>query len=668
MFDAGAGGALAEPQSPPPTGIERIDVLGVRSGALRRDPSVSGERVEFAEFEALQLRLDEILAELPGVQVRRFGGAGERSELSIRGSTSAQSAVTLDGVRLDSLRTGSVDLATLPAELFESLELARGSGVAVGSGAIGGHVALRTRSASAEPVTQLRVAGGSFDTWEGSAFRSERVGALDVALGYAGFRSDGDYSFERPVLDFGGTSVRFDPPTAERVNNRAERHSALALARLPLGETLALRWLDHVTYLSRGEPGLDAGSGALAGQRSDAHSRSLRNVAQLALEAEPQRLLSLRLRAYHRFERSAFRDPIPLFATGDPIDSESDDSSLGGALESDWRRDPETVARALAGGVEARLEANAGNGAVSSAGPLATERHAERRSVTGVWLRGELAWPGSDFVRLVPSLRLDATEGFGVHWLPALGLVIEPAPWLRLRAHAERAFRAPSFDELFFPDQGFARGNPALDAERADLADAGAELAFDELGPLSDVELGASVFLHEIDDSIVWFLVSPTTLQPQNTGRARERGVELAASAALTRWLGLSANATWLDADFDATGVALPGRAPFELSARARLGDVDRYLLRFEVQRTGRISVNEGGTQRLPARTRLDASFALNLAELPGLAPRFARSAYPGARLWASVRARNLSDVALRDAAYFPQPGRTLSFGIEASY
>ena len=64
-------------------------------------------------------------AESPGVQIRRFGGAGERSEISIRGFASSQVVVALDGVPLNSVFGGGVDLSAIPVELLESVEVQR---------------------------------------------------------------------------------------------------------------------------------------------------------------------------------------------------------------------------------------------------------------------------------------------------------------------------------------------------------------------------------------------------------------------------------------------------------------------------------------------------------------------------------------------------------------
>ena len=100
------------------------------------DPTVFSDTIDLNDFAGEPITIDEVLGELPGVQVRRFGGPGDASELSIRGSTSSQVVVRVDGVRLDTAQSGTVDLSTLPAQLFERIDVRRGGGaVEVGSGA-----------------------------------------------------------------------------------------------------------------------------------------------------------------------------------------------------------------------------------------------------------------------------------------------------------------------------------------------------------------------------------------------------------------------------------------------------------------------------------------------------------------------------------------------------
>ncbi|MGY8738480.1 MAG: TonB-dependent receptor plug domain-containing protein, partial [bacterium] len=87
--------------------------------------------------------LDDLLAEVPGVQIRRFGGTGEPFEISIRGSSPQQVPVFLDGVRIESALTSRSDLSVLCLDVLDEIQVTRGPGAArSGSGAIGGVVNL----------------------------------------------------------------------------------------------------------------------------------------------------------------------------------------------------------------------------------------------------------------------------------------------------------------------------------------------------------------------------------------------------------------------------------------------------------------------------------------------------------------------------------------------
>ena len=98
----------------------------------------------------------------------------------------------------------------------------------------------------------------------------------------------------------------------------------------------------------------------------------------------------------------------------------------------------------------------------------------------------------SGLLQIVPSVRWERTDDFGHEWIPHLGVTLTPLPWLRVKANGERSYRAPNFDELFFPDKGFIRGNPNLRPEKAWKADAGIELGFEKLWLLDDVRLQAA--------------------------------------------------------------------------------------------------------------------------------------------------------------------------------
>jgi outer membrane receptor protein involved in Fe transport len=241
--------------------------------------------------------------------------------------------------------------------------------------------------------------------------------------------------------------------------------------------------------------------------------------------------------------------------------------------------------------------------------------------------------------------------------------VVEPLAWLRLRAQAGRAYRAPGFDELYHPDEGFLRGNPDLSPEDAWNVDGGVELELAQAGPLSNLRLRATGFYREIDDSIVWVLVDLRTIAPINTGSATTVGFEASASIDWTRYLRLSANHTYTDSERDATGESLSGVPEHETFARLRLGPEKVWKLVGEVHRVSEIQVNEGGSYRLPSRVVWNASASLNLSAVPFLPfDRFARE------LWIFAALDNIGDESVRDAVSFPQPGRNGRAGVEVRW
>ncbi|MBU1071640.1 TonB-dependent receptor plug domain-containing protein, partial [bacterium] len=70
--------------------------------------------------------LAELLEQLAGLQIRRYGGLGAPALPSLRGSTAGQITVLVDGLPLSDAQDGAIDLATLPLDRFESVEVYRG--------------------------------------------------------------------------------------------------------------------------------------------------------------------------------------------------------------------------------------------------------------------------------------------------------------------------------------------------------------------------------------------------------------------------------------------------------------------------------------------------------------------------------------------------------------
>ena len=114
----------------------------------------------------------DLLNRVPGVQIYQSGGRGSVSGISMRGTTTAQSLVLVDGVRIGSVTLGGANgaLDFLNLEQIERIEVLRGSRAAIyGADAIGGVIQIFTRRAQDQGLNgRVRMAAGSKSNWERS--------------------------------------------------------------------------------------------------------------------------------------------------------------------------------------------------------------------------------------------------------------------------------------------------------------------------------------------------------------------------------------------------------------------------------------------------------------------------------------------------------------------
>lgn len=128
----------------------------------------------------------DLLNRVPGVQVYQSGGRGSTSGVSIRGTSTAQSLVLVDGVRIGSVTLGGANgaLDFLNIEQIERIEVVRGSRAALyGADAIGGVIQIFTRRGEEQGLhARVRAAAGSKNNWERSLGLSGGNGATQFNL------------------------------------------------------------------------------------------------------------------------------------------------------------------------------------------------------------------------------------------------------------------------------------------------------------------------------------------------------------------------------------------------------------------------------------------------------------------------------------------------------
>ena len=130
--------------------------------------------------------LSRLLERAPGVTLSRNGGLGSTTSLFVRGASSEQTLVLLDGVRQTDVAapSGGTDLGPVALGALGKVELLRGSNSVVwGSDAIGGVLALTSRQFTG---IETSAEGGSHGTFNGDAtagFSGTR-GAIALTGGY----------------------------------------------------------------------------------------------------------------------------------------------------------------------------------------------------------------------------------------------------------------------------------------------------------------------------------------------------------------------------------------------------------------------------------------------------------------------------------------------------
>lgn len=580
---------------------EPLDPIVITASRTAESAAASLAAVSVLDRDTLEERqvesVPDALRGLPGVVLRSNGGVGHNTNLYLRGTNPDHVLLLVDGLKLGSASSGFLPWQALPITQIDRVEVVRGPRSSLyGSEAIGGVVQLFTRRDAQGPLTpDFAVTLGSY-------------GRVDSQLGLSGSLPG---SADRAWLDVAagmqhsqGFDVCVDPaacgadePDRDGYSNRSLR---VAAGWRP-AEDLEL----DVTFL-RATGELEYDGSSRFGNRKD----TVIQVAGAGIEAQPAANWTTRLRA------GRSRDDATVFFNGAEInrlDTRRDQVS--------WLNDLDLPdAGTLTLGVDAlrdQLDAS-------------TAYAATRRDNLGVFgqYRGSLA---GHAVQL--SLRHDDNDQFGGETTGNVAWGYAFANGLRATASYGTAFKAPSFNDLYFPGYG----DPNLRPESSRSI---------EFGLAGDHTWGDwSVNLYETEiDNLIAFDVA--TFSPKNIERARIRGLELSTRTTLAAWR-LEGQLTLLDPRNRSPGPDRDNRLQRRPEQTLRI-DADR---RFGAMALGATLFAAGRRFDDDAnQVRLDGYALLDLRAEYALSPQ----------LRVQGRIENLFDRDYQTAAGYAQPGRSL--------
>lgn len=440
-----------------------------------------------ADIEAEQSRsLQEVLNKVPGLSISNSGGAGKVSTVFLRGAESDQVLVLVDDIKVGSVTSGTTAFQDIPLDLIDRIEVVRGPRSSLyGSEAIGGVIQIFTRRGAGPVRPHLSVRMGRYDT-------------ADVETGLQGGDENAWFNLSLSTERTNGfnscdpaSAAAFAGCFASEPDNDGYTNTAAALrAGFKPTERLGV---EFNVLRSAGDSQFDGSF------TNETNTVQVVGGAALRYTPEDARWGELSLNVGRAEDKA---DNLHDGAFASRFNSTRDSASL---------QDDITLAgqQQLTVGLDYQKD-----GVDSDTAFTVTER--ENHAVFGLYQIER----GSNDVGL--SLRHDENQQFGGHTTGNLawGYTLDNGP--RLTASYGTAFKAPTFNELYYP--GYS--NPDLGVEQARSLEFGARDHY------THWRWSANLYETRISDLITL----DSNFIPQNLATARIRGLELEAGAGIGQW------------------------------------------------------------------------------------------------------------------------------------
>lgn len=575
------------------TDLDQVVVTATRTAQTQDQTLAAITVIDRAEIERLQpASLPDLLTGRAGISLANNGGVGKSTSLFLRGTESDHVLVLVDGIRIGSATSGGASLQDIPVEQIERIEIVRGPFSSLyGSEALGGVIQIFTRRPNGAFAPNASVAVGSDDTQRWSAGVSGRASDPEHGGWYA---INATHQDTDGINAYRGTR-NFDP------DKDGYRNTSL---------TLQGGWRFNAQW--------DADVRAFRAEGRNEYDGSANNEADTV-----QQVVGARAR-YAPDERLKFTASVGTSA-------DLSENFLDGAYSStfDTRRE--------LGSLQADVGIASGlltlgfdwlHDEVDSNTDYARDRRINR-GVFGQWQQ--------DFgaQSLQAAARRDDDSQFGGKTTGSVLWGWNFTDALRLSASVGTAFKAPTFNELYFPGYG----NPDLGPETSRSVELGLR------GEHGWGDWSLNAFDTRIDDMIAFDATLGDFGGPNNIDRARIQGVEAVIGTQLAGW-DLRSSLTWLDPRNDGDNPNRDKVLPRRAKQSGRV-DVDRRFGKFSI-----------GASVIGAGERYDN--LANTTRLGGYGLVGLRAGYAFGDAWSvQASADNVFDKVYETAALYNQPGRT---------
>ncbi|MBB1075875.1 TonB-dependent receptor [Rhodoferax sp. 4810] len=579
--------------------------------------------IERADIERQQAHsLSDVLRGVPGITIAQSGGDGHPLSVYLRGTNADHVLVLIDGVKVGSATLGTAPLHNLPVDQIERIEIVRGPRSSLyGSEAIGGVIQIFTKRGGGKLTPTVSISGGDLAT-------------RGAAVGISGGGDHGWFNFSANVKRTDGINACDGQPSpfagcgVNEPDRDGYRNVGVNL-RAGYRFNPAVQFDVHLLQ-SDNESEFDGS--AFAGNRA----RATQQVVGTTVTLKPRDWWTVLLSAGHSWDqhRSFFADPA---------------AGVAEHLNNRYETERDTLSLQHTVTLRADQQLTVGVDYLNDQVASTVNYAQDSRHNVGLFSAYHGQFGATD---LTVSGRQDDNQQFGSHATGNAAVGYRFDNGVHVDLSYGTAFKAPSFNDLYFPNYGTATLKPEQ-SRSWELGISGALplpplLAKGGGGDFSTAagRWEARLFRTDIDDLIVYDAASWSAA---NLASARIHGLETTAAARLFD-LDLRASVTLLQPEnradvADQDGNLLPRRPEQTLQL-----DADRQFGRWSAGATlfaaGRRFDDVANTTRLDGYTLLHLRTEYALTKAVTL----------------QARLDNVFDENYETAYLFNQPGRTVFF------
>jgi len=528
--------------------------------------------------------LPSLLKSHTGVSVSTNGGMGAVANVSVRGTKTNQTLILVNGVRIASATAGSASVFNIPLDSVERIEIAKGAHSAqYGSDAIGGVINIITRQGGA-------CADGR------SACGTATVGVMHPWGGYASGNVQGNdngltYSAGGSVIGTRGYDFT-TPDHPWGIHEPDDDGFLQGSLHLSLSKELGWGRIYGDALLARGRTEYDGSF------PSDNEQYTTTFAGKIGTHIDHSEDWSSTVELYSGIDNQKN------FRKGQPGDSRFDTSRYGIFASTERSFETDGVTNVLTGGVESYREK------VDST----IDYDVNARTISSVFAQYSAEY---EAFRLDSGIRYDHNSQFGSATTYNIGASYEIVPDLTLRSSYATGFRAPTFNDLYWPaDPVFGpAANPNLRPEKSRSWEVGVKWQAS-----ADTSFDIAAYQTLLTDAIV--LDPNDNYIPNNVSRARITGFEAEVSHRFSdEWSGKATLDLRRPIDRD-TGLYLPNSDRFKATAEITYSPNEQLDLTARVLYGGSRYIYDFTQEKLPdyvtadftALYAVDASSRLKLA------------------------------------------------------